>query len=116
MAAVGVESRTTDKPPPIDHLDVAQRVAKGEAARAAMPRSSHAYWAPDDNRADPVGLLRSQEATRVPELVGLRHERMLESPFAFYRGAALVMASDLATTANSGLGRQGVGGRTARRR
>ncbi len=90
-------------PEPIAHLDVEQRVASGKEARRAVPRSSHAGWAPAESRPDPVALLRSQEVTRVPDLVDIRHQRMLESPFAFYRGAAIVMASDLATTPDSGL-------------
>jgi uncharacterized protein (DUF2252 family) len=90
-------------PEPVVHLDVEQRIANGKAARRAVPRSSHAVWAPLDSRSDPVELLRSQEVARVPELVDLRHERMMESPFAFYRGAAIVMASDLATTPDSGM-------------
>ena len=77
---------------PVVHLDVEQRVALGKAARSAVPRSSHAVWSPVDSRPDPVELLRSQEVARVPELVDLRHERMLASSFAFYRGAAIVMA------------------------
>jgi uncharacterized protein (DUF2252 family) len=88
---------------PIVHLDVAERVALGKAARSAAPRSGHAQWTPSASRPDPGALLASQEVTRVPELVGVRHERMLESPFTFYRGAAIVMASDLATTPDSGL-------------
>jgi uncharacterized protein (DUF2252 family) len=85
------------------HLDVAERVAQGKAARSAVPRSSHEAWAPPASRPDPVGLLRSQEESRVQELVELRHERMLESPFTFYRGAAIIMASDLGSAPDSGL-------------
>jgi uncharacterized protein (DUF2252 family) len=88
---------------PIVHLDVAERVALGKAARSAAPRSGHAEWTPSASRPDPGALLTAQEVTRVPELVGVRHERMLESAFTFYRGAAIVMASDLATTPDSGL-------------
>ncbi|HEX5588619.1 MAG TPA: DUF2252 domain-containing protein [Acidimicrobiia bacterium] len=88
---------------PIAHLDVEERIAIGKAARAAVPRSSHATWAPGADRPDPVTLLRSQEVSRVPALIDLRHERMLASPFAFYRGAAIVMASDLAMTPSSDL-------------
>jgi hypothetical protein len=78
-------------------------VAVGRAARAAVPRSSHEAWEPAGDRPDPVDLLRQQAVTRVPELVPIRHARMLASPFAFYRGAAAVMATDLARTPNSGL-------------
>ncbi len=71
-------------------------------ARAATTRSSHAVYEPASNRADPVELLESQAATRVTELVSIRYGRMLASPFAFFRGAALIMASDLAHSPRSG--------------
>jgi uncharacterized protein (DUF2252 family) len=82
---------------------VAERVAKGKEARAEVPRSSHGQYEPAANRPDPVDLLEAQAKTRVPELVPIRYGRMLVSPFTFYRGAAKIMASDLATTPNSGL-------------
>jgi uncharacterized protein (DUF2252 family) len=91
------------------HLDTTQRAALGRAARRTLPRSAHGDWAAGPTRADPVTILRAQEATRVPELVPLRHERMLESPFTFYRGAAAIMAADLATLPNSGLRVQACG-------
>ena len=76
--------------------------ARGKAARAAVPRSSHAAWeAPDDR--DPVAILEGQAPSRVPELVPIRYGRMVESPFAFYRGAAAVMARDLSGTPDSGI-------------
>ena len=87
----------------VPHLSVAERVARGRAARAEVPRSSHAAYAPAARRADPVALLESQTASRVPELVPIRYGRMLVSPFTFYRGAALIMAADLAATPDSGL-------------
>jgi uncharacterized protein (DUF2252 family) len=83
------------------HLSVDERVARGRAARGAAPRSAHGDWKPEGGRADPIGLLEEQAASRVPELVPIRYGRMLESPFAFYRGAALIMASDLAATPHS---------------
>ena len=86
-------------PPP---LSVAERVSRGKAARRAAPRSSHAAFEPAADRPDPVDLLESQAGTRVPELVPIRYGRMLASPFTFYRGAALIMASDLAVTPRSG--------------
>jgi uncharacterized protein (DUF2252 family) len=89
--------------PPVPHLSVAERVAHGKAARAEVPRSSHAEYQPPRRRTDPVKLLERQAKTRVPELVPIRYGRMLVSPFTFYRGAALIMASDLATTPRSGL-------------
>jgi uncharacterized protein (DUF2252 family) len=84
-------------------LTVAERVARGKAARAEVPRSSHAAFEPPPRRADPVKLLERQAKTRVPELVPIRYGRMLVSAFTFYRGAALIMASDLANTPRSGL-------------
>src|SRR5450755_2956601 len=87
----------------IPHLSVAERVARGKAARAEVPRSSHAVFEPSSTRADPVELLERQAKTRVPELVPIRYGRMLVSPFTFYRGAAMIMANDLATTPRSGL-------------
>src|SRR6476469_9420622 len=80
-----------------------ERAARGRSARARSPRSSHADWKPADDRPDPVAVLQEQAETRVPELVPVRHARMLVSPFTFYRGAALIMASDLAATPRSGL-------------
>ena len=85
-----------------EQLSRADRVARGKDARAQAPLESHAEFTPDASR-DPVGLLLEQEKTRVPELVPIRHGRMLVSPFTFYRGAALPMAADLATTPTSGL-------------
>src|SRR5664280_675300 len=84
-------------------LSRSERTDRGKALRAVSPRSSHATWAPAVDRPDPVALLEEQASTRVPELVPIRYGRMLVSPFTFYRGAALIMASDLATTPRSGL-------------
>jgi uncharacterized protein (DUF2252 family) len=78
-------------------------VARGKAARAEVPRASHAAFEPAAHRADPVELLERQAETRVPELVPVRHGRMLVSPFTFYRGAAMIMAGDLASSPRSGL-------------
>jgi uncharacterized protein (DUF2252 family) len=83
--------------------------AKGKAARTAAPRFSHAAFHPGADRPDPVALLEEQAKTRVPELVPVRWGRMLVSPFAYYRGAALPMASDLARTPVSGLAVQACG-------
>ncbi|MFL5852457.1 MAG: DUF2252 domain-containing protein [Solirubrobacteraceae bacterium] len=85
------------------HLSVAERVARGRAARKEVPRSAHALFEPASGRADPVELLERQAQTRAPELVPIRYGRMLVSPFTFYRGAALIMAHDLAATPRSGL-------------
>ncbi|WP_326769951.1 DUF2252 domain-containing protein [Streptomyces sp. NBC_01591] len=80
-----------------------QRAARGKAARRETPRSSHAEFEPRADRPDPLGILEAQSAARVPELVPIRYGRMSESPFRFYRGAAAIMASDLATTRDSGI-------------
>jgi uncharacterized protein (DUF2252 family) len=82
---------------------VAERVARGKAARAEVPRSSHATFEPSSSRPDPVAVLKRQAKTRVPELVPIRYGRMLVSAFTFYRGAAMIMAGDLAATPRSGL-------------
>ena len=92
-----------------ERLSVADRVALGKAARAAVPRSSHAVFDPPADRPDPVALLEEQGRSRVPELVPIRYGRMLASPFSYYRGAALPMAADLATTPVSGLTVQACG-------
>jgi uncharacterized protein (DUF2252 family) len=89
--------------PVMPHLSVSERVARGKAARAEVPRSSHAIFEPPATRADPLELLEQQATTRVPELVPIRYGRMLVSPFTFYRGAARIMAHDLAATPRSGL-------------
>ena len=87
----------------VPHLTVGERVARGKAARREVPRASHAHFAVGTYRPDPVALLESQAATRVPSLVPIRYGRMLVSPFTFYRGAALIMAADLASTPRSGI-------------
>src|SRR4051794_41399224 len=86
----------------VPHLTCAERAARGKAARAEVPRSLQGEIDFPERR-DPVALLEEQAVTRVPELVPIRYGRMLVSPFAFYRGGALIMASDLARTPNSGL-------------
>jgi len=77
--------------------------ARGKSCRSEIPRSSHAAWEPPADRPDPIGLLEEQAAQRVPELVPLRYGRMSGSPLAFLRGAAYVMACDLAGTPRTGI-------------
>src|SRR6476661_2613879 len=96
-----VENATAGREVP--RLSVSERAARGKAARSEVPRSSHAGYEPQARRGDPIKLLQSQAKTRVQELVPIRYGRMLVSPFTFYRGAALIMASDLAATPRSGL-------------
>jgi len=90
-------------------LDPAERAALAKAARTRVPRDTHAVFDPPPDRPDPVGLLEEQARTRVPELVPVRWGRMMVSPFTYYRGAALPMASDLAATPVSGLAVQACG-------
>ena len=85
------------------HASVDERLNAGKQARSTVPRSSHAALPAAGDRPDPITLLEEQAASRVQSLVPIRYGRMLSSPFAFYRGAARIMASDLAGTPNSGL-------------
>ena len=87
----------------VEHFTPAERAARGKAARAEVPRRVHGEWEPPPHRPDPVDLLEEQAETRVPELVPIRYGRMLVSPFTFYRGAAALMAADLAGTPRTGL-------------
>src|SRR4051812_22565790 len=84
-------------------MSVAERATAGKQARTQAPRSSHGAWEAAVARPDPIALLEAQAASRVPELVPIRHGRMAASPFAFFRGAAAVMAADLAGTPTSGI-------------
>jgi uncharacterized protein (DUF2252 family) len=99
--ATRMESTFTRKQVP--HPSVDDRRAGGLEARDRAPLSSHDGWAPAGDRPDPVALLEQQDATREPDLVPVRHGRMLVSPFTFYRGAAKIMAADLAGTPTAGL-------------
>ena len=105
----GSAARTSPNRTTAAGLTPAQRAARGKAARAAVPRESHAAFDPPAGRPDPVSLLESQALARVAELVPVRYGRMMVSPFTYYRGAALPMASDLATTPRSGLTVQACG-------
>src|SRR6201994_2066938 len=93
----------------LGQLTPAERKARGAEARAALPREAHADFDPGSGRPDPVALLAEQAQSRVPELVPIRWGRMMVSPFTYYRGAALPMASDLATTPVTGLAVQACG-------
>jgi uncharacterized protein (DUF2252 family) len=89
--------------PAVEHFTVDERSARGKAARAEVPRSAHAEWEPSPARLDPIELLEQQAETRLPELVPIRYGRMLVSPFTFFRGAAYLMAADLAGSPRTGL-------------
>ena len=94
------EARTATK---IAHTSVDERRTTGKNLRKKTPQSSNADWKPAIDRPDPVALLKEQDATREPDLVPVRHGRMMVSPFTFYRGAARIMAADLAETPRAGL-------------
>ncbi len=90
----------------VAHPSIDERRARGSEAAGLTPPSIHAGWKPADDRPDPVALLEAQNLTREPDLVPVRHGRMMVSPFTFYRGAAKVMAADLADTPVAGLDAQ----------
>jgi uncharacterized protein (DUF2252 family) len=89
-------------PPPPHRRALDERAAAGKARRDALPRTRHAAWKKPADRGDPIAILRAQDTDRLPELLPIRYGRMMESPFAFYRGAAAVMAADLARTPATG--------------
>ena len=109
MTEVSVEPLASEASATTVRLSPAQRAALGRAARARVPRSSHADPGDDGGRPDPVALLERQAESRVPELVPIRHGRLATSAFAYYRGAALPMAADLAHTPTSGIRVQACG-------
>jgi uncharacterized protein (DUF2252 family) len=96
-------SRNTHTPSPDD------RATAGKALRDKVPRAQHAAWKKAEDRPDPIDILHAADADRLPDLVPIRYGRMLQSPFAFYRGAAGVMAADLAGTPNIGIHVQACG-------
>ena len=87
----------------VDHRSVEERRANGEESRERTPPSSHGEWVAGADRFDPIALLEQQNETREPDLVPVRHGRMMVSPFTFYRGAAKIMAADLEYTPRAGL-------------
>jgi uncharacterized protein (DUF2252 family) len=93
----------------LGHLTPGERAARGKSARAEVPLESHAVFDPPPDRPDPIALLEEQGESRVPSLVPVRYGRMMASPFSYYRGAALPMAADLATTPVTGLAVQACG-------
>ncbi|MEU5399798.1 DUF2252 domain-containing protein [Streptomyces sp. NPDC005963] len=104
--AKGSGKSVSDVLRPSMRLSPRERADLGRAARQEVPRSSHAGFTPAEGRADPVDVVEEQSASRVPELIPIRYGRMAESPFRFYRGAAAIMALDLASTPRSGLSAQ----------
>ena len=100
------EKQAAPKIARIKHPGLDERLDRGRTARDRTPPFSHAGWSPAADRPDPVGLLEEQDRTREPDLVPVRHGRMMVSPFTFYRGAAKIMAADLAGTPVAGLDTQ----------
>lgn len=98
--------RSSDPPPVPTH---AERYALGKALRDKVSRGSHAGWEPPRGRADPIDVLIESSHGRVPHLLPIRYGRMLQSPFTFYRGAAAIMAADLARTPSTKLRVQACG-------
>ena len=96
-------------PSPAPYRSPAERRAEGKKLRDAVPRAEHSGWKPPKDRRDPVEVVLAQDEGRLQELVPIRHGRMLQSPFAFYRGTAAIMAADLAHTPSSGLRVQACG-------
>jgi uncharacterized protein (DUF2252 family) len=90
----------------VTRMSLDDRRAAGLAARERTPRSAHSGWEPATDRPSPVTVLEEQNAGREPDLVPVRHGRMLVSPFTFYRGAAAIMAEDLKSTPRAGLDAQ----------
>ena len=90
-------------PKTVEHPTVEQRAARGRATREKVPRARHAEWSSGQRKELPLELLAQQAETRLPDLVPIRYGRMAASPFAYYRGAALPMAADLATVPHTGL-------------
>jgi uncharacterized protein (DUF2252 family) len=96
-------AKDSSRPRSAPHFTPAERIARGKAARAELPRSAHADWEPGPMHRDPVDLLEEQASARLPELGPIRYGRMLVSPFTFFRGAAYLMAADLADGPRTGL-------------
>src|SRR3954468_1304996 len=95
--------RSSPRPRAVSHFTPAERIARGKAARRELRRSAHGTWEAVPRRTDPVDLLEEQAETRLPELGAIRYGRMLVSPFTFFRGAAYLMAADLAHGPRTGL-------------
>ncbi len=86
-----------------DQFGLEERLTKGKEKRKLSPRSAHGDWTPALDRPDPISLLQAQDAGRLQHLLPIKYGRMVASPFAFLRGSAVVMASDLAATPTTGL-------------
>jgi uncharacterized protein (DUF2252 family) len=103
MFTLGILSMPLEQMQPDGPLSIAERQKAGRRLRKLVPRSLHAHWSADENRPDPVQMLIKTGRHRIAKLLPLRYDRMRPSPFTFLRGAAAIMAADLATTPTSGL-------------
>jgi uncharacterized protein (DUF2252 family) len=113
---MGKTRKLTKRRPPIatspslqSHPTREELYAMGKSLRKKCPRHDHAVWQAPDNRPEPLELVEASNQGRIPQLVAIRHGRMMQSPFTFYRGAALNMAADLASTPASGIRVQACG-------
>ena len=104
--AIREAAKPTQQTRPVGPISLDERRARGSQAAERTPPSSHFGWQPAQDRPDPVALLEEQNTTREPDLVPVRHGRMMVSPFTFYRGAAKIMAADLKDTPVAGLDAQ----------
>jgi uncharacterized protein (DUF2252 family) len=104
--AIREAAKPTQQTRPVGPISLNERRARGSQAAERTPPSSHFGWQPAQDRPDPVALLEEQNTTREPDLVPVRHGRMMVSPFTFYRGAAKIMAADLKDTPVAGLDAQ----------
>src|SRR5262245_33546378 len=102
-----IDKTTQDSAADVASAD--ERAAAGKALRDKIPRHEHGRWKNGKGREDPIDLLRKSDAGRMKDLLAIRYGRMLASPFAFYRGSAGIMASDLARTPSTGLKVQACG-------
>jgi uncharacterized protein (DUF2252 family) len=116
MAKTKKSSRKSEKQPPIEtspslkaHPTLEELYAIGKELRDKCPRHEHAAWQAPPNRADPLALMQQSNQGRMPELLPVRHGRMMKTPFTFFRGAALNMAADLAGTPATGIRVQACG-------
>lgn len=107
--ASSLDSGSIDLSSTTNNLSRSDAQAAGKALRQTVPRSAHREWHPKSDRANPLTLLEASNQGRIPELIPIRHSRMLQSPFTFLRGSAIIMAADLATTPTTGMQVQACG-------
>jgi uncharacterized protein (DUF2252 family) len=111
MISLANPGSTRDRTPILagGYLSVADRMAAGKALRQTVRRSEQGAYKPSPQREDPIAILEDQAKTRLPDLVPIRYQRMLTSPFAFLRGSAAIMIRDIAPAATTGIQVQACG-------